>query len=106
MFRGTAAAPFPGVVYLLHFEPRYKHAGHYIGWCENNVAARLARHLAGTGGRLPHVAHLAGCSVYVARTWVGDRTLERTLKNRKSAPRMCPVCSAHLSVAERFPHLS
>lgn len=31
-------------------------------------------------------------SFRVARTWRGDRNFERRLKNRKNAPRLCPIC--------------
>ena len=34
MIRGTDPLPDPGTVYLLHFEPRYLHARHYLGWTE------------------------------------------------------------------------
>jgi hypothetical protein len=26
-----------GTVYVLHFEPAYKHAQHYVGWTEGEV---------------------------------------------------------------------
>ena len=39
-----------GLVYVLHFDPAYRHARHYIGWARN-VDARLAAHLAGSGSR-------------------------------------------------------
>jgi hypothetical protein len=29
---------------------------------------------------------------FVARTWVGGRALERELRRRKNAPRLCPAC--------------
>jgi len=34
-------------VYLLHFDKRLKHAGHYMG-VTDDLPARLARHRAGT----------------------------------------------------------
>ena len=34
-------------LYLLHIEPRYKHAGHYLGFCESDhVDRRVNQHLA------------------------------------------------------------
>jgi hypothetical protein len=37
----------------------------------------------------------AGIGFQLVRTWEGDRTLERTLKNRHNAPaRLCPLCRA------------
>src|SRR3954447_5537183 len=45
-----------GTVYVLHLEPAYEHARHYLGWARD-VNARVAEHLArqriaaGTGRR-------------------------------------------------------
>jgi hypothetical protein len=37
----------------------------------------------------------AGIGFEVARTWDGDRRLERRLKNQRNAPaRLCPICRA------------
>jgi hypothetical protein len=33
-----------------------------------------------------------GIGFVLARTWQGDRFLERTLKRRRMAPRYCPIC--------------
>jgi hypothetical protein len=32
--------------------------------------------------------------VVLARTWSGDRFLERALKRRRMAPGYCPICHA------------
>ncbi len=32
------------------------------------------------------------------RTWSGDKTLERRLKNRKKARLLCPVCNPAVAV--------
>lgn len=79
-------------VYLLHFAEPYKHAKHYMGFTED-LDARLDHHRAGTGSRLMEVITKAGIGFEVARTWPGDRKLERKLKNRKDAPKLCPVCN-------------
>lgn len=80
-------------VYLLHFSPSYKHAKHYIGFSPN-IERRIKDHISGNGGRLPQVAALAGCTIMCVRMWPGkDRTFERRSKNRKDAPRLCPICS-------------
>lgn len=79
-------------VYLAHFDTRYRHAGHYIGWAED-IEARAAKHARGNGGRLMAVIKAAGIGFVIARTWPGEsRTFERRLKNRKNAPRECPIC--------------
>ncbi|NJM68150.1 MAG: endonuclease [Acaryochloris sp. RU_4_1] len=82
-------------VYLLHFEkPLSSHhtAQHYIGWTED-LESRIARHRNGGGARFCEVAKQRGIDFQLARTWIGDRTLERQLKRRKSGRRLCPVCS-------------
>ena len=101
------AAGDPGTCYLLHFNQRIGNpdnpkaqAQHYIGWT-SDLAARVASHTAqtrplpgcGTVARI--VAHVQrqGIGFRVARTWPGDRTLERQLKRRRNAPRLCPICN-------------
>lgn len=79
------------VVYLIHFDRRYQHAGHYCGWTEN-LAARLARHAAGDGARLLAVIHQADISWCLARVWPGTRERERQLKRQGGAARRCPLC--------------
>lgn len=79
--------------YLIHFEPPYKHARHYLGFAED-VLRRVDEHRAGQGARLTQVAAQAGCKLVLARVWPnGDRQLERKLKRRKEAPCLCPVCT-------------
>lgn len=82
----------PGVVYLLHLSEPYKHARHYIGHA-TDLDARIARHRAGDGARLIAVITAAGLSFELARTWPGGRDLERAIKRRKNAPRLCPLCT-------------
>lgn len=80
-----------GVIYLLHFQRRYRHAGHYTGWAAN-LAHRLAEHEAGRGARLLAVVKAAGITWTLARTWTGTRNDERQLKRQGGASRRCPVC--------------
>ena len=80
-------------VYLLHFSPPYQHARHYLGYADE-VMPRVWAHRRGHGARLTQVAVDAGCGLILARVWVeGDRRLERRLKRRKDAPRLCPICN-------------
>lgn len=79
-------------VYLLHFDKPYRHARHYIGYT-TNLDQRLAMHAAGRGARLMTVIHAAGIHWTVAWVRVGDRELERRLKNRHGAARFCPICN-------------
>lgn len=83
-----------GVVYLLHFDRRYRHAGHYLGWA-GNLPARLNHHRAGSGARLLAVVQAEGIGWHLARTWPGGRDEERRLKSHGGASRICPSCGVH-----------
>lgn len=78
-------------VYLLCFDRPYAHARHYLGIAED-LGARLEQHRRGAGARLLQVIAEAGIGWRLARTWDGDRTLERRLKRQKNSPRLCPTC--------------
>jgi predicted GIY-YIG superfamily endonuclease len=84
----------PGTVYVLHFDPPYRHAGHYIGWAQD-ADARIAQHVAGSGSPLVRAAVIAGSHVRVAATFAGSRYLERRLKRwHNTTARVCPICRA------------
>jgi predicted GIY-YIG superfamily endonuclease len=80
-----------GTIYLLHFETPLAHAQHYVGYAKD-LEARIERHRKGNGARLVAVFAEKGIGFTVARTWTGDRTEERRIKNRKNSPRLCPIC--------------
>lgn len=80
-------------VYVLHIEPPYRHAAHYIGFT-TRPDARVAEHLAGRGSPLIKAALAAGCEVTVALKWhCGTRSFERHLKNMKGTRQFCPRCN-------------
>jgi predicted GIY-YIG superfamily endonuclease len=91
-------------VYLLHFVPRYKHAGHYLGYADD-IQKRLYQHEYGQAQvALTDAASKAGVQFLLARTWEGaGRDDERKLKgyrnNRRtgSLARLCPICKADKS---------
>jgi predicted GIY-YIG superfamily endonuclease len=83
-----------GVVYLLHFDRPYAHAGHYTGWTAD-LHQRLAEHANGRGARLLAVTRAAGIGWQLARTWPGTRHTERALKRQGGASRRCPLCGIH-----------
>lgn len=85
-----------GTVYLLHFDAPFGHARHYLGWA-SNLDARLEHHERGTGANLLRHVRAAGIGWSLARTWQGDRHLERRLKNRGGAARVCPVCKQEIT---------
>lgn len=88
-----------GTVYLIHFErpigdlenPRGQ-ARHYLGYTED-LEGRLQAHRSGNGARLMEVVSEMDIEWTVARTWPGDRALERRLKNRHNSPKLCPICN-------------
>jgi predicted GIY-YIG superfamily endonuclease len=84
-----------GTIYLLHFSEPYKHARHYVGFT-TNLEQRLDEHSKGHGARLLQVIIEAGLTFSLTRTWQGTRKDERRIKNRKEAPRLCPICKATL----------
>lgn len=80
-------------VYVLHIDPPYQHASHYIGFTSRSFRERIEDHLAGRGSPLIKAAVRAGCSITLAHGWrCGTRSFERHLKNRKEAPRWCRCC--------------
>jgi len=89
------------MIYLIHFlEPiSERHTTqHYIGYTDS-LPERIQSHRSGYGARLTQVAKERGIGFRVVRLWRGDRSLERKLKNRHDATRMCPVCNPGNSLA-------
>ena len=86
----------PGTVYVLHFEPAYKHARHYIGWtASTDITDRLNIHLQGRGSPLIRAAVSAGVEIQLAETYQGTRYLGRRLKRRHKTSQFCAICRAH-----------
>lgn len=83
-------------LYLIHLEPRYLHAGHYLGYADL-IDRRVREHLAcgSKSSPLLRAAISAGCTLTVARVWPGgSRVLERLLKRSGGLSRHCPTCRA------------
>jgi hypothetical protein len=57
-------------------------------------ASRREQHLTGRGAGLTQVLKKRGIGFTIARIWPGDRRFKCKLKNRKDAPRLCPICRA------------
>jgi predicted GIY-YIG superfamily endonuclease len=87
-------------VYLIHFDRAYHHARHSMG-CTDNVQQRLKAHQVGQGARLMTVIKQANITWRLARVWEGGFELERQLKHRKEAPRLCPICRQATSSTPR-----
>ena len=84
-------------VYLIHFEERLHHAGHYLGYSKM-LTVRIWMHKINQGAKLIQAVNKAGIQWRVVRTWVVDgQDLERLLKNQKNSPRYCPICNPALA---------
>lgn len=85
-----------GVIYLLHFDEKYEHAQHYVGFCEqySGLDSRFEYHAKGNGSKLLAAVSAAGIDFKLVRLWEGTRNDERAIKNCRQAMRYCPVCQA------------
>lgn len=86
-------------VYVLHLDPPYKHAGHYIGYTPDATAdRRVGEHLVAGPKASPLIvaAIRAGSVVRLAHVVEGDtagRDFERWLKARADTRKWCPCCA-------------
>jgi len=84
------------MVYILHFDRKLHHAQHYIGFVDHpahTLEKRLEYHRKGQGSKLLKAVVAAGINFKVADIWIdGDRNFERSLKNKKKASKLCPIC--------------
>jgi hypothetical protein len=89
----------PYTVYLLHFEPAYRHARHYVGSTETRLLpSRLARHARGQGARLVRAALAAGCKITLTKVWhTPTRELEKKIKRAGHHKAKCPLCNPGLT---------
>jgi predicted GIY-YIG superfamily endonuclease len=86
----------PGVIYLIHFDRRVAHAGHYLGWTAD-LNKRLRDHQRGyAGSRLMEVVKAEQIGWHVSRTWTGTRNQERAWKVNGNAHR-CPTCGCRIA---------
>ena len=89
-----------GIVYLLHFvhpigSGKYGKAQHYTGWAKDaaSLQRRIEQHRKGKGAKITaYVASQEYNDMIIASTALGDRHLERRLKNQGGAKRRCPIC--------------
>jgi predicted GIY-YIG superfamily endonuclease len=77
--------------YIIHFNEKLHHAGHYHG-CTDNLAARLAQHARGEGAKLMIAVYKANIGWQVAATWEGGYDVEKAVKLQHNGPRYCPIC--------------
>ena len=84
-------------VYLIHFDRKISHAGHYLGYTAN-LQERIKLHKSGNGARLLRECKRLQIPFHVVRTWKfknhdSAKSFEDKLKARKESPRLCPVCN-------------
>ncbi len=99
----------PGTVYLFCFSRPMGNlsnsraqATHYLGWGNGDASERIGNHLAGRGSALTRAAVAVGIKLKLVKTWVGDRNLERKLKNKKNAKGICPECKKAYNEAAKI----
>lgn len=82
------------MVYLIHFHKKFKHAAHYIGYCQDDLFdKRMECHRKNKGSKLIAAVNKAGIGWDVVRTWPDmDGNYERQLKNLKKSQCLCPKC--------------
>lgn len=90
------------MVYLIHFETKFKGVQHYIGYsAEDKFKNRIEHHRKNTGARLMRAVNLAGIKWNVVREWPNENGhFERKLKNQRNHALLCPKCKAS-KTAER-----
>ncbi len=81
------------MLYLLHFDPPYRHAKHYLGYTED-LANRFSLHLRGRGSPLVKAAVNSGSTIVLVRIWPHDGNAEQEIKRVVgSRARLCPLCN-------------
>jgi predicted GIY-YIG superfamily endonuclease len=98
--RNNPASAIEGV-YLLHFETKYKHSQHYLGY-GTDVHRRVQAQLdcKRTAAKFVKVVHKAGIKIVLARLWLGaTRTRERQIKNTHNLKSYCPICRETVDVS-------
>jgi len=86
-------------LFLLHFEPPYKHARHYLGYAVgtgrgSSYAKAIARGTAIGPHELVMAAQWAGCTITVADVFEGaGRAVQRTMRASHHLHRFCPICT-------------
>lgn len=91
-----------GTCYLLHFNDKFSHAQHYVGWT-SNLTRRINAHRKSQGSKLVAAVNAAGIDWIVARTWPNTtRHDERKLHNLHGAAPICPVCKLQKQIVASF----
>lgn len=85
-------------LFLLHFDPPYHHARHYIGYAVGTGRGRAYAKAVASGTAIgPHelvmAAQWSGCEISVVDVFVGEgRTLQRRMRAAHGLSRFCRIC--------------
>lgn len=86
-------------LFLLHFDPPYRHAGHYLGYAKGTgrVATYARAVAAGKVTQFPHplveAAYAQGSVLRIVAVFHGaSRDERRRMRANGSLSRFCPVC--------------
>lgn len=95
----------PLQIYILHFNPAYKHARHYTG-ISKEANLRVERHIRGvTKVRLVNVIHEAGHDIQIGNMFsVPNKLSEKALKKLKRIPDYCSICNpnGYVTMTKKF----
>lgn len=87
-------------LYLLHFDPPYRHARHYLGYAVGTgrghaYAKAQAKGVLLGAHELVMAAQANLCEITVADVFVGEgRAEQRRMRRNGSLSRFCPICIA------------
>lgn len=69
-------------LYILKFEPQFRHAKYYLGWCRDGTfKKRLGMHLTGRGAKIVKRAIEAGIDIIPVLVVAGTRADEKRYKS-------------------------
>lgn len=94
----TDSVPLVPDLFLLHWDPPYHHASHYLGYAKGlgrgaHYADQIARGVKIGPHELVMAAQQAGCVIQVADVFVGaSRPEQRRMRANGSLSRFCPIC--------------
>lgn len=88
----------PYLIYMLHFEPKLKHAQHYVGITKRHrLERRLEEHARGSGSAIVRAAVNAGCRLFLVKTFAAEGFEdERAFKRKTNNRATCPICAGDL----------
>ena len=87
-------------VYIIHFSSYLSHARHYVGYADD-IQARFQVHKSGQGAKILRACNQKGIDYKIVRVIMGDRKMERRIKNTHNVKRYCPICAGDKMCTQR-----